>query len=73
MPFIPHTDADVRAMLDAIGAPDLDALFEEIPAELRAPGLPGIPPAMTEMEIGRWMTELAARDGRPLNFIGAGA
>ena len=73
MPFIPHTDADVRAMLDAIGVPDIDALFEEIPAELRSPGLPGIPPAMTEMEIGRLMTELAARDGRPLNFIGAGA
>ena len=73
MPFIPHTDADVRSMLDAIGVPDLDALFEEIPAELRSPGLPGIPPAMTEMEIGRRMTELAARDGRPLNFIGAGA
>ena len=73
MPFIPHTDAYVRAMLDAIGVPDIDALFEEIPAELRSPGLPGIPPAMTEMEIGRLMTELAARDGRPLNFIGAGA
>ena len=73
MPFIPHTDADVRAMLDAIGVPDIDALFEEIPQGLRSPGLPGIPPAMTEMEVGRLMTELAARDGRPLNFIGAGA
>jgi glycine dehydrogenase subunit 1 len=73
MPFIPHTDGDVRAMLDAIGAPDIDALFEEIPASLRAPGLPGIPPAMNEMEIGRFMTGVAARDGRPLNFIGAGA
>jgi Glycine cleavage system protein P (pyridoxal-binding), N-terminal domain len=73
MPFIPHTDADIRAMLGAIGAADLDALFEEIPDALRAPGLPGIPPALTEMEVGRLMTEFAARDGRPLNFIGAGA
>ena len=73
MPFIPHTDNDIRTMLAAIGAPDIDALFEEIPAELRAPGLPGVPPAMTEMEIGRHMHERAARDGRPLNFIGAGA
>jgi len=73
MPFIPHTDGDVRSMLEAIGAPDTDALFEEIPASLRAPGLPGIPPAMTEMEVGRLMSGLAARDGRPLNFIGAGA
>ena len=44
MPFIPHTDNDIRTMLEAIGAPDIDALFEEIPANLRAPGLPGVPP-----------------------------
>ena len=31
MPFIPHTPADVQAMLDAIGAPDIEALFDEIP------------------------------------------
>jgi glycine dehydrogenase subunit 1 len=73
MPFIPHTEPDIRAMLAAIGAPDTETLFEEIPAALRAPGLPGVPPALTEMEIGRAMQELAARDGRPLNFIGAGA
>jgi glycine dehydrogenase subunit 1 len=73
MPFIPHTETDIRSMLDAIGAPDIDALFEEIPLELRAPGLPGVPTVLTEMEIGRLMTEIAARDGRPLNFIGAGA
>ncbi len=73
MPFIPHTEPDIRAMLDAIGAPDTEALFEEIPAALRAPGLPGVPPALTEMEVGRAMQEIAARDGRPLNFIGAGA
>ena len=73
MPFIPHTENDIRTMLEAIGAPDIDALFEEIPANLRAPGLPGVPPALNEMEIGRLMADFATRDGRPLNFIGAGA
>jgi len=73
MPFIPHTAADVRAMLEAIGAADTEALFEEIPPELRCGGLPGIPPALSEMEVGRLMADFAARDGRPLNFIGAGA
>jgi glycine dehydrogenase subunit 1 len=73
MPFIPHTENDVRTMLEAIGAPDIDALFEEIPANLRAPGLPGVPPALNEMEVGRLMADFATRDGRPLNFIGAGA
>src|SRR5262245_38352299 len=73
MPFIPHTETDVREMLDAIGASGIDALFEEIPAALRTKSLAGIPEALTEMEVGRLMTERAQRDGRPLNFIGAGA
>src|SRR5262245_9882999 len=73
MPFIPHTDNDVREMLAAIGAPSIDALFEEIPAALRIKSLAGIPEALTEMDVGRLMQQRAARDGRPLNFLGAGA
>jgi len=73
MPFIPHTETDVREMLAAIGAPSIDALFEEIPAALRIKSLAGIPEALTEMEVGRLMQERAVRDGRPLNFLGAGA
>lgn len=73
MPFIPHTETDVREMLAAIGAPSIDALFEEIPAALRTSALDGIPEALTEMETGRLMQQRAARDGRPLNFLGAGA
>jgi len=73
MPFIPHTDTDVAEMLAVIGAPSIDALFEEIPAELRIHSLPGIPEALTEMQVGRLMQARALRDGRPLNFIGAGA
>jgi len=73
MAYIPHTDDDVRAMLEAIGAPSIDALFDEIPASLKIDALAGVPPALSEMETGRLMYERAARDGRPLNFIGAGA
>lgn len=73
MPFIPHTENDVREMLAAIGAPSIDALFEEIPAALRIKSLAGIPEALTEMEVGRLMQQRAGRDGRPLNFLGAGA
>ncbi len=72
MPFIPHTEDDVRAMLDAIGAPDVEALFDEIPAELRSRPL-NLPPALNEMAVGRLMRERAAEDGAPLNFVGAGA
>ena len=43
MPFIPHTDADVSAMLDAIGVENIEQLFDEIPANLRAGKLDYVP------------------------------
>jgi glycine dehydrogenase subunit 1 len=73
MPFIPHTDADVKSMLSAIGARSIDDLFDEIPANLRAKGLTQVPAGLNEMELGRLMSERATRDGTYLNFIGAGA
>lgn len=73
MPFIPHTDDDVREMLAAIGAPSIEALFDEIPQELRIQSLAGVPEGLSELEIGRLMSDRARQDGRPLSFIGAGA
>ena len=73
MAFIPHTPDDVRAMLATIGVGDIEDLFDEIPAGLRAGELTRIPPAASEMEIGRIMSERAAADRCALNFIGAGA
>jgi len=73
VPFIPHTEADIKAMLAAIGVASIDALFEEIPATLRSGALTRTPEGMTEMQIGRLMQDRAAQDGAYLNFIGAGA
>jgi glycine dehydrogenase subunit 1 len=73
MPFIPHTEADISAMLAAIGADSIEALFDEIPASLRCGELSAVPEAMSEMSVTRHMHELAAKDGGMLNFIGAGA
>jgi len=73
MPFIPHTEDDTREMLKAIGAPDLDALFDEIPTDLLIETLDGVPEGLSEMQITRLMHKRAARDGAPLCFIGAGA
>ena len=73
MPFIPHTETDVADMLATIGAPSIDALFGEIPAELRCKGLSQVPPRISEMEVTRLMRARAAQDGALLNFCGAGA
>ncbi|MEP7247254.1 MAG: aminomethyl-transferring glycine dehydrogenase subunit GcvPA [Gammaproteobacteria bacterium] len=73
MAFIPHTQKDVAEMLAAIGVPNIEQLFDEIPQNLRIKSLAGVPTAMNEMEIGRLMSARAKQDGRPLCFIGAGA
>jgi len=73
MPFIPHTDEDIAGMLDVIGVDSIDALFDEIPAELRAQGLDGIPAGLSEMEVTQLLQARARADGEPTCFIGAGA
>jgi glycine dehydrogenase subunit 1 len=73
MAFIPHTPADVEAMLATIGASSIEQLFDEIPTALRVKSLDGVPVGLNEMQIGRLMSERARIDGRPLCFIGAGA
>jgi len=60
-------------MLEAIGASSIEGLFDEIPASLKVARLDQVPPGLTEMEVLRLTQERAERDGRYLNFIGAGA
>ena len=72
MPFIPHTEEDVRHMLKTIGVDSIEDLFDEIPADLR-PGKMDLPVGMSEMEINALMNQRARQDGQPLCFIGAGA
>jgi glycine dehydrogenase subunit 1 len=73
MAFIPHTEADVAAMLAAIGVERIEDLFDEIPQRLRIGTLSGVPEELNEMQVGRLMSERARADGAPLSFIGAGA
>jgi glycine dehydrogenase subunit 1 len=73
MPFIPHTQDDIRAMCREIGVPDLETLFDEIPTALKSSVMAAVPAGVDEMAVGRLMRERARRDPLYLNFIGAGA
>lgn len=73
MPFIPHTENEIRDMLGAIGVTSIERLFDEIPANLRARGLDAIPTGMNEMTLNRLMQSRASQDGAPVCFLGAGA
>lgn len=74
MAYLPHTDADRRAMLEAIGAASLDDLFASVPTQLRHPPV-DLPPPLGEQELVEAVRELAERN-RPLGeyrcFLGAG-
>jgi glycine dehydrogenase subunit 1 len=75
MPFIPHTDDEIREMLTTIGVNSIEDLFDEIPKSLKisAKELQGIPSVISEMEVNRLVKELAAKNKNKLCFVGAGA
>jgi glycine dehydrogenase subunit 1 len=60
-------------MLAAIGAPDIEALFDEIPAALKVQSLAKVPEGLSEMDVVRLMRGRAKQDEAVLNFAGAGA
>ena len=76
MRFLPHTDADRRAMLDKVGVGSIDDLFADIPADKRIAGLLELPTTRSEIEVERVLGRLAARNvpaGSVPFFVGAGA
>ena len=73
--FIPHTDADRAAMLQAVGMAKLEDLFMDVPAKYRFPTL-NLPPAMSEMEVARELQEISMANESVQDltcFLGAGA
>ena len=76
MRFAPHTDDDVREMLDAIELASLDDLFSQIPAPVRLDRPLDLPEGVSEMELLADMRALAARNRHAddlVCFAGGGA
>ncbi len=73
-PYIPATEADRARMLERVGVADLDALFADLPADLRDPAIE-LPSALTEPELIALLSERAAYNAAPTrpSFLGAGA
>ncbi len=69
------TDADRAAMLDAIGVDSIEALFEEIPAQLRLGRPLALDDGRSEQEVYDELRALAARNVSAedeISFLGAG-
>jgi glycine dehydrogenase subunit 1 len=76
MRFAPHTDEDVREMLAACGLESLDDLFAHLPAGVVLGRALDLPEGLSELELVREMSRLAARDRHAdsaVCFAGGGA
>ena len=71
--YFPHTDEDIRIMLDRIGLKSVDELYSDVPQNVIYKGEFDIPDAMSEMEVRRKIGDLASRNVRLKIFCGAGA
>src|SRR5208337_929887 len=75
MSFIPNTDADRAAMLEAVGAGSVAELFHDVPAEHRFPRI-DLPAPLSEQEVLRELNAMSLRNadcGAVPCFLGAGA
>ena len=76
MPYIPHTEKDIKEMLNAIGIASVEGLFNSIPDSLKIKETLNLPPALSEQELLRELTELSRKNataGEYVSFLGAGA
>ena len=76
MRYIPHTEADVAAMLASIGLSSVDDLVRHVPEDLRRQAGLAIPDGLGEADVGGALGALAARNGvvdGTVCFAGAGA
>ena len=71
--YFPHTEDDIRQMLDRIGVQSLDDLYSDVPAGFVYRGEYDLPGALSEQEVRDWFETLASRNTRLKVFAGAGA
>ena len=70
--YFPHTDTELKEMLEVCGKRSLDELFDEIPENLQFKRDYYLPSEMSEVELRRFFAELGAKN-KPLTcFAGAG-
>jgi glycine dehydrogenase subunit 1 len=75
MRYLGLTEADRRDMLAVIGAPGIDSLFKDVPADALNAGI-DLPPHQGELEVERQFIRLAKKNLSPSEvpcFLGAGA
>ncbi len=72
MPYIPHTEAELKEMLQCLDVSSLDELFSEIPQDMRPTSFK-LEDGKSEYEVASYFNELASMNNKDLiSFLGAG-
>ncbi|MDE6754324.1 MAG: aminomethyl-transferring glycine dehydrogenase subunit GcvPA [Muribaculaceae bacterium] len=71
--FMPHTDEDIREMLDKIGVATIDDLYKDVPSEVIFKEEYDIPSSMSEIELRKHFEELGKKNKTLTIFSGGGA
>lgn len=71
--YIPHTDEDIRRMLDRIGVANVDDLYADVPEEVLFREEYELPEGMSETELRAWFDELGSKNEQLTVFAGQGA
>ena len=76
MNYIPNTDSDRKTMLEACGFHSLQAIFPDIPKNLKDKCQMNLPEGLGEMELARELKALSRKNinvSQKICFLGAGA
>lgn len=74
--YLPHTEEDIKQMLEKIGVNDINQLFDEIPSEARLDRDYNLNNGLSELELRKVLTEMANKNKGTesiVSFLGAGA
>ena len=71
--YFPHTEDDIRKMLQRIGVSSIDDLYNDVPGEFLYKGEYDLPDAMSEQQIREHFAALDSRNIKLKIFAGAGA
>ena len=70
--YFPHTEEDLREMLDKVGLKSLDGLYDQIPEDIRFKGDYEIPLGASEIEVRQLFERLGSQNQQMTCFAGYG-
>lgn len=71
--YFPHTEEDIRQMLDRIGVGSLDELYSDVPQDVIYRQEYDLPDAMSELEVRQYFEDLAEQNTSLFCLCGLGA